>query len=164
VPQHASSPRPGGPLTVMIEQAGVRHGMRVLAIGSAAAIAAPLAAATGPAGHVVIMDADPAETARAIAALRAASPGCPATVITGDGEHGAAEHAPFDVIIASGGAWDIPPAWTAQLAEGGTLVVPCQTAGVTRSVAFRKAGGHLASVRAAAGIGSEGTGSEASLE
>jgi protein-L-isoaspartate(D-aspartate) O-methyltransferase len=70
------------------------------------------------------------------------------TVVTGDGEHGAPGHGPFDAIIATGGAWDIPPSWTAQLADDGTLVVPLRMNGVARSVAFRKDGSHLASTSA----------------
>ena len=54
--------------------------------------------------------------------------------MTGDGEHGAPGQGPFDAIIATAGAWDIPPSWTAQLADGGTLVVPLRMNGVTRVI------------------------------
>ncbi len=57
-------------------------------------------------------------------------------VITRDGTLGAEEHAPFDRIIVTVGAWDLPPAWWNQLAPGGRLVVPLRWRGQTRSVAF----------------------------
>jgi protein-L-isoaspartate(D-aspartate) O-methyltransferase len=139
-------------LAGVIAQAGIRPGMRVLEIGcNGGRSAALLAIATGPGGRVVTMDHDRAKTDRAIAYLQAA--GCLGwvTVLTGDGEHGAPEHAPFDAIIATGGAWDIPTAWAGQLADGGTLVVPVGAHGVTRSIAFRKASGHLVSVSAMPG-------------
>lgn len=44
------------------------------------------------------------------------------------------------------GAWDIAPAWTAQLAPGGRIVVPLRMRGLTRSVAFERAGDHLVSL------------------
>jgi protein-L-isoaspartate(D-aspartate) O-methyltransferase len=70
------------------------------------------------------------------------------TVVTGDGEDGALGYDPFDAIIATAGAWDIPPSWTAQLTDDGTLVVPLRMNGVTRSIAFRKDGAQLASTSA----------------
>jgi protein-L-isoaspartate(D-aspartate) O-methyltransferase len=133
----------------VITQAGIRPGMRVLEIGCGGGhSAALLAMATGPGGHVVAMDHDRAMTERAIAYLRAA--GCLGwvTVLTGDGEHGAPGHAPFDAIIAAGGAWDIPAAWAEQLADGGILVVPAGAHRATLSIAFRKASGHLVSFSA----------------
>lgn len=46
------------------------------------------------------------------------------TVITGDGTEGFKEKAPFDGIIVTAGAPDLPKPLTEQLAEGGTLVIP----------------------------------------
>ncbi len=43
---------------------------------------------------------------------------------TGDGSLGWPEHAPFDRILVTAGAPDIPPSLVAQLAPGGILVVP----------------------------------------
>ena len=42
----------------------------------------------------------------------------------GDGSLGWPEHAPFDAIMVTAGAPDVPPALRAQLAVGGRLVVP----------------------------------------
>jgi len=46
------------------------------------------------------------------------------TVIAGDGMAGAPERAPFDRIIVTAAAEEIPQALTAQLAKGGKMVVP----------------------------------------
>ena len=42
----------------------------------------------------------------------------------GDGYAGWPEHAPFDRVIGAAAAEDVPPAFVAQLAEGGILVLP----------------------------------------
>ena len=46
------------------------------------------------------------------------------TVIAGDGFAGAPERAPFDRIIVTAAAEEVPPALVDQLAEGGKLVMP----------------------------------------
>jgi protein-L-isoaspartate(D-aspartate) O-methyltransferase len=45
-------------------------------------------------------------------------------VILGDGSQGLAEHAPYDAIIVSAAALELPPALVAQLAEGGRMIIP----------------------------------------
>lgn len=45
-------------------------------------------------------------------------------VILGDGALGYPEGAPYDRIIATVGAFEVPDAWLDQLAPGGRLVVP----------------------------------------
>jgi protein-L-isoaspartate(D-aspartate) O-methyltransferase len=132
----------------MIAQAGIGPGARVLEIGTTGYNAAVIAEVAGPGGHVVTVDIDPEVVGWAAAALQATGYGDRVTVVTGDGEHGAPGHGPFDAIIATAGAWDIPPSWTAQLTDDGTLVVPLRMNGVTRSIAFRKDGSHLASASA----------------
>jgi protein-L-isoaspartate(D-aspartate) O-methyltransferase len=134
-----------GMQAVMLEQAQVRPGMRVLEIGSGGYNAALLAELAGPAGQVVTADIDPQVTARARDCLARA--GYPqVTVVLADGEYGVPGHAPYDRIIVTAGAWDIPPAWPAQLAAGGRLVVPLRIRGLTRSAAFEPRDGHLASL------------------
>lgn len=46
------------------------------------------------------------------------------TLCVGDGYNGLPDHAPFDAIICAAAAPLIPPALEAQLAQGGTLVIP----------------------------------------
>lgn len=47
---------------------------------------------------------------------------------TGDGHDGWPEHAPYDRIVGAAAAADVPAALTAQLADGGILVMPVGTA------------------------------------
>ena len=134
-----------GMQAVMLEQAQIRPGMRVLEIGSGGYNAALLAELAGRDGQVVTADIDPQVTARARDCLaRARYP--QVTVVLADGEYGVPGHAPYDRIIVTAGAWDIPPAWPDQLAPGGRLVVPLRIRGLTRSVAFEPRDGHLASL------------------
>lgn len=55
------------------------------------------------------------------------------------------DHAPYDRIVVTVGAWDIPPAWVDQLAQGGTLTVPLRMWSLTGSIAFTRDGDHLLS-------------------
>jgi protein-L-isoaspartate(D-aspartate) O-methyltransferase len=45
-------------------------------------------------------------------------------VIVADGSHGFAEQAPYDVILVSAAAREVPCALLAQLAEGGRMIIP----------------------------------------
>ena len=45
-------------------------------------------------------------------------------VLVGDGSHGLADHAPFDAIVVSAAAPQIPPPLFEQLREGGRMVIP----------------------------------------
>ena len=63
------------------------------------------------------------------------------TVVDGDGEYGHAPNAPYDRIIVTAGAWELPAAWANQLAPSGLLVVPLRMRGLTRSVTFEHADG-----------------------
>ena len=46
------------------------------------------------------------------------------SVVTGDGSLGMAEEAPFDAIVVSAAAAQIPPALFEQLREGGRMIIP----------------------------------------
>lgn len=129
---------------MQIEQADIQQGMRVLEIGSGGVNAAYLAELVGDQGHVVTMDIDPDVTRRAKDFLE--TTGYPkVTVITADGENGDGAHAPYDRIIVTVQAADIPPAWIHQLTEGGRLVVPLRMRGMTRTIAFIRDGERLVS-------------------
>ncbi|GAA4947816.1 hypothetical protein GCM10023205_04750 [Yinghuangia aomiensis] len=119
----------------MLEQAGIGPGMRVLEVGSGGLNAAMIQELVGPTGLVVSIDIDPDVTARARCCL-AASGYDQVLVHEGDGEYGWPPHAPYDRVIITVGTWDIPPAWTDQLAPGGRIVVPLRWAGQTRSIGF----------------------------
>jgi protein-L-isoaspartate(D-aspartate) O-methyltransferase len=129
----------------MLEQAGIRPGMRVLEIGTGGYNAALIRELVGESGHVVSLDIDPDIVARAHACLKAAGYGHLVEVVTGDGAAGVPSAAPFDRIIVTAGAHDIPAAWVEQLTEDGRLVVPLRLRGLTRSFAFDRVGDRLVS-------------------
>ncbi|TQN27807.1 protein-L-isoaspartate(D-aspartate) O-methyltransferase [Haloactinospora alba] len=122
---------------VMLRQLQIESGDRVLEIGSGGYNAALISAMAGPEGKVTTVDIDPEVVERARNGLTAA--GHPhVDVVLGDADHGVADNAPYDRIIVTAGAWDIPPAWIDQLTEGGRLVVPLRMRGLTRSIAFER--------------------------
>ncbi|MGW0992475.1 methyltransferase, FxLD system [Streptomyces sp. NPDC002523] len=124
---------------MMLEQAQVKPGMRVLEIGSGGLNAAYLAELVGPEGEVITVDIDPSVTDRASRLLEEHGYD-KVLVVTAD----AAEALPIgevDVVMVTAGAWDIAPAWIAQLKQGGRLVVPLRMRGLTRSVAFTQVTG-----------------------
>jgi protein-L-isoaspartate(D-aspartate) O-methyltransferase len=127
---------------MMLGQLQVAPGQRVLEIGSGGYNAALLQELVGPDGSVTTIDIDQEIADRARACLaRAGYHGV--RVVCADGEFGAAEYGPFDRIIVTVGAWDIPPAWVEQLTEGGRLVVPLRTKGLGRSWILEHANGYL---------------------
>lgn len=120
---------------VMLEQASLAAGMRVLEIGSGGYNAALIAEVVGPTGAVTTVDIDPQVTERARACLRSA--GYPQVVVQdADAEQDPADGAPFDRIIVTARTRDIPPAWVEQLAPDGRIVVPLRLRGLTRTVAL----------------------------
>jgi protein-L-isoaspartate(D-aspartate) O-methyltransferase len=131
-------------VALMLEQADVRPGHRVLEIGSGGYNAALLSELAGPAGEVTTIDIDEDVTTRARETLDAA--GYPdVRVLRTDGEFGGPEGAPYDRIIVTVTAWDVAPAWVEQLAPGGRIVVPLRFRAQTRSIAFDLLDGFLES-------------------
>jgi protein-L-isoaspartate(D-aspartate) O-methyltransferase len=130
---------------LMIRQAAVQPGMRVLEIGSGGYNAALLREVVGDDGQVVTIDIDPEVTDRATRCLTA-SGYRDVEVINADAEYPLAPARTFDAIVVTVGAWDIPPAWSSQLAPEGRLVVPLRTHGITRSWALEHRNGALVSV------------------
>jgi protein-L-isoaspartate(D-aspartate) O-methyltransferase len=66
-------------------------------------------------------------------------------VVEADAEDGVSQHAPFDRIVVTAAAWDLPRAWWEQLSQSGRIVVPLLMRSLTRSVVFERVGDHLAS-------------------
>lgn len=120
---------------VMLEQAEIEPGMRVLEIGSGGYNAALIQELVGPEGTVVSVDIDPDIVERARTCLTTAGYDR-VEVVLADAENGVPEHAPYDRIIVTAGAWDIPPAWVGQLSAAGRIVVPLRIRGRIRTVAF----------------------------
>ncbi|MEU9890797.1 methyltransferase, FxLD system [Sphaerisporangium sp. NPDC051011] len=125
-----------GVVAAMLEQLEVRPGHRVLEIGAGTGYnAACLAELTGPSGRVTTVDIGEEIVAGARRGLAVAGYE-DVRVVHGDGTDGVHEDAPYDRIIVTAGAWDVPPSWREQLAPGGRLVVPLRMRGVTRAVAL----------------------------
>ncbi len=107
----------------MLELLAPRPGDRVLEIGAGTGYnAALLAEMVGPRGRVSSVDVDAGLARTAQRALRDA--GYRVSVKAGDGRAGHAGGAPYDRIIATACADDIPNAWLEQLADGGRLELP----------------------------------------
>ncbi|MGH8885338.1 MAG: methyltransferase, FxLD system [Egibacteraceae bacterium] len=128
----------------MLEQAQLEPGMRVLEIGTGGYNAALIAELVGESGTVTSVDIDPDIVDRARDCLATAGYD-QVNVVLADAEDGVPDHAPYDRVIVTAGAWDIPPAWSDQLADGGRIVVPLRMRGLTRSVTFERDGNHLVS-------------------
>ncbi|CRK57669.1 Protein-L-isoaspartate O-methyltransferase [Alloactinosynnema sp. L-07] len=129
----------------MLEQARIEPGMRVLEIGTGGYNASLIAELVGESGQVTSVDID--------SDIVSSARGCLAEagyervrVVLADAEHGVPDRAPFDRVIVTAGAWDIPPAWIAQLTDRGRIVLPLRLRGLTRSVAFERDGDHLVSL------------------
>lgn len=63
------------------------------------------------------------------------------SVVTGDGSQGLIEHAPFDAIVVSAAAAQIPPALFEQLREGGRMIIPVGPPEAQELQLVRKQGG-----------------------
>jgi len=123
---------------MMLEQARLRPGIRCLEIGSGGYNAALMSEIVGEDGEVTTIDIDP-DVVNAARAYLTETGYTRVNVVLGDGEQGCSQHAPYDRIIVTVGAWDIPPAWVQQLTPGGTLTVPLRIRGLTRSITFTRA-------------------------
>jgi protein-L-isoaspartate(D-aspartate) O-methyltransferase len=127
-----------GVVASMLEQLDVQPGHRVLEIGAGTGYdAALLAHLAGPAGEVTTIDID-VDVTRETGESLAAAGYRDVSVCCDDGEFGYPDHAPYDWIIVTAGAWDLPPAWADQLVPGGRLVVPLRMRDLTRSIAFER--------------------------
>ncbi|WP_283133942.1 methyltransferase, FxLD system [Rhizohabitans arisaemae] len=126
----------------MLNALDVQPDQRILEIGAGTGYnAGLLSTLTGDKGQVITIDINPDVTAAARRNLDATG-FHDITVITRDGALGAPEHGPYDRIIVTVGAWDIPQPWWDQLVPGGRLVVPLRWRGTTRAVAFIKRDDH----------------------
>lgn len=128
----------------MLEQAEITEGMNVLEIGSGGYNAALIKELVGPSGRVTTVDIDADITDRASRFLGEAGYSG-VNVVLADAEFGVPDSAPYDRILVTVGAWDIPPAWMDQLTESGRLIVPLQVRGLSRTIAFEKTDGYLVS-------------------
>ncbi|MFI9741455.1 methyltransferase, FxLD system [Streptomyces sp. NPDC052494] len=133
------------------------HGLEIGGGGYNAALMAELVGTTGTTGAtgtVTCVEYDPYVHRRTVRFLQETGYADRVRVVLGDGAHGAPEHlvpaGGFDTILVTVASMDVPPAWTAQLADGGRLVVPLRLGGYTRCVAFQKQGALLTSTHVSA--------------
>ncbi|GGV41602.1 hypothetical protein GCM10010182_77750 [Actinomadura cremea] len=106
----------------MLEAARLEPDMSVLEIGTGTGYNAALMADAG--ARVTTVEIDTESAAAASAALERTGFAARVTVITGDGENGAPDFAPYDRVIVTASARTIPYAWVEQSRDGGRIVVP----------------------------------------
>jgi protein-L-isoaspartate(D-aspartate) O-methyltransferase len=128
----------------MLERLALEPGQRVLEIGAGTGYnAALLKTIVGPRGRVVSVDVDPELARSAREALR----GEGVRVVVGDGREGWSRGAPYDRIVATVAAGELPLAWRDQLVDGGLLELPLVLPRGEQVVAtFRRQGALLRSV------------------
>jgi protein-L-isoaspartate(D-aspartate) O-methyltransferase len=108
-------------VAVMVEALSLRGGEKVLEIGAGSGYAAAVIAEI--AAEVFTIERLGPLAERAARNLQAA--GCDKVQVRhGDGSRGWPEEAPFDAILVSAGAPDIPKSLTHQLKIGGRMVIP----------------------------------------
>lgn len=105
----------------MTQLAQLRRDNRVLEVGTGSGYQAAVAAEISD--HVYSIEIVPELAARAAATLK--QTGYERVQLRiGDGYHGWPEAAPFDAIIVTAGAEDVPPQLVEQLADGGRMIIP----------------------------------------
>lgn len=128
-------------VALMLEALHLAPGQRVLEIGAGSGYnAALLAYLVGERGRVVTVDIEARLVETAWARL-VESPNV--RVVHGDGGHGFPPGVPYDRIVATVGAWDLPPAWNNQLSPDGELLLPLHLGGEPQDhelIAFRRKG------------------------
>lgn len=131
----------------MLEQARLGPGDRALEIGGGVGInAGYLGQLVGPAGRVVAVEIDEDLVDGARTALTAAGI-TNVEMRVGDGHFGAADQGPYDAVLVTAQATDLPAAWRDQTTPGGRIVVPLTLLGIYRCYTFERSGGHWTSSR-----------------
>ncbi|MFI8093402.1 methyltransferase, FxLD system [Streptomyces sp. NPDC086080] len=128
-------------VATQLEQLGAQPGHKVLEAGAATGYnAALLGKIVSPGGQVWTLDVDQDLVAGASKHLAEADVDN-ATAVMADGAAGLPEHAPYDRIIFTVGAGDVPVKILDQLTPGGRLVLPMRIRGsISRSFAFERDG------------------------
>ena len=128
----------------MIDELAPPQGGRVLEVGTGYGFQTALLARR--ASLVVSIERHPRLAERACANLeRAGVANC--LVVVGDGWLGESAHAPYDGIVVSATAPEVPTALAAQLTEGGRLVIPVRDGYDERVVLLGKRAGTLQMIK-----------------
>jgi protein-L-isoaspartate(D-aspartate) O-methyltransferase len=124
-------------VAAMAEALGLSGGERVLEIGAGSGYQAAVLSLLASEVHTVELHEDLAsEAAERLRRLGYAN----VHVHVGDGTLGWPEAGPFDAIIVTAAAPDVPPPLMAQLAEGGRLIIPVGNADEQRLLRIEKHG------------------------
>ena len=109
-------------IAIMLEEADLRPGLKVLDVGTGSGYNAALLAALVGAENVVSIErhADLLDFARA----NLAAAGYAVRLVVGDGTLGYAPEAPYDRIVVTAGAPRIAKSWISQTRIGGRIVAP----------------------------------------
>lgn len=118
----SSSTLPGSVLW-MIEQAGIAAGNKVLIVGAGTGYSTAVVSEIAGAANTTAIETDPDAAERARKALTEAGYGTGTAVVTGDGLHGHAEAAPYDIVIAFCSMRHVPYGLLRQVRAGGTLLL-----------------------------------------
>ncbi|MDX2880696.1 protein-L-isoaspartate O-methyltransferase family protein [Streptomyces ipomoeae] len=131
----ARGTRTGGAMTSMssvmgmtaglLQELDLEHGQRVLDVGTGTAVTAAVACFVSGDARAVTIDLDHHVTEAA--AARLAALGYRPTVVTGDGEAGWPDRAPYDRVFVSFAVPRVPPALVEQLAPQGLLLATIGT-------------------------------------
>lgn len=112
-------------VAILLEETQLSSGHRVLEVGAGsgwlAAIAAEL---VGPEGHLTALEVLPSLVSLAQENVEAVGLSSRVNVLEADGSKGWPRGAPYDRIIVSCGAPNVPQALVDELAPGGRLVIP----------------------------------------
>ncbi|HEY7587208.1 MAG TPA: protein-L-isoaspartate(D-aspartate) O-methyltransferase [Thermoplasmata archaeon] len=113
-------------IAIMLEEARLSSGERVLEVGTGSGYGAALLACLVGAENVATIERLPALVVWGQENLLRTGFGGVAVVL-GDGSLGHPERAPYDCILSTAGAPRIPPSWAGQLRIGGRIVAPIGT-------------------------------------
>jgi protein-L-isoaspartate(D-aspartate) O-methyltransferase len=127
-------------VALMTDLLDPRAGDRILEIGAGSGYQAAILA--GLASEVITIERIPSVAAQARRNLSAAG-SRPVEVVLGDGTLGYPPKAPYQGILVTAGAPEVPPPLVGQLADGGRLVAPIGPHGVQDLVRVVREGGKI---------------------
>lgn len=112
-------------VAIMNEALELKPGLTVLEVGAGSGYhAATIAEVVGPAGHVYTVERVEELVRFARQNLERAGYSNQVTLVHGDGSLGYADRAPYDRVLVTAAAPDVPPRLIQQLKPEGLLIVP----------------------------------------